>query len=285
MDRPKTIREVVDLYMAHAKYSANALKIRTRFLRELVKDFGDCAVEACCPGDLVLWIHGHKSWASPWTVRTAARIVQRPFNWAAKLRLIASNPFYGVSYEEGEPRRPMTDSEFRRLYKGASDHLFRRVLLFLRWTGCRPGEMARATWMDVDWELAMVVLPEHKSKKKTRKPRAIPLSGRCLKMLHWMRRCATGDGVIFTTRRGTAWTGESIYARMENLKRRLELPKDCVLYGTRHAFGTNGVLRGANLTLLSKAMGHSSISITCRYYVHVDREFDAIRGAAEIAGK
>ncbi len=279
------VREIVELYLSQAKYSDQSREVRMRFLEPFMRDFGERAVASCTPGDLALWIHRHKAWKSPWTIRTVARFVNRPFNWANGLRLIDANPFASVTFEEGEPRRPMTNAEFWLIYRHASDGRFRRVLLFLRWTGARPGEMARATWLDVDWVRAAIILAEHKSRRKTRKPRVIPLSDRCLKMLAWMRRQVEGDGLIFVSQRGKAWTSANIARRLENLKLRHGLAKDCVLYGTRHAFGTNGVLRGANLMLISKAMGHSSISITERYYVHIDREIDAIRAATTIAGK
>ncbi len=37
----------------------------------------------------------------------------RPFYWAAKQRLITENPFKGVDFGEGMPRRPITDAEFQ----------------------------------------------------------------------------------------------------------------------------------------------------------------------------
>lgn len=290
--RLQTVREVVEIYFSQAKYSDQALACRKRFVGKFVRDFGSRPVESCCPGDLMLWISQHKDWKSSWTIRSVARFVNRPFNWAAKLRLIQANPFHGVSYEEGEPRRVMTDAEFWLIFRGPKGrtrklqkNLFRRVLLFLRWTGCRPGEMARATWADVDWDHSVVVLQEHKSRKKTRKPRVIPLNDRCVKMLRWMQRRASGAGLIFLNEYGTAWSNSSFGRRLDNLKFRYGLAKDCVLYGLRHAFGTNGVLRGANLSLLSKAMGHSSTAITEKNYVHIDREFEAIRAAASIAGR
>jgi len=39
--------------------------------------------------------------------------IMRPFYWAAKQRLITENPFKGVDFGEGMPRRPITDAEFQ----------------------------------------------------------------------------------------------------------------------------------------------------------------------------
>jgi len=61
----------------------------------------------------------HPQWASAWTRAQIVSMLMRPFNWAAKKRLIASNPFRGVEVSRGMPRRPLTADEFRRLLKHA----------------------------------------------------------------------------------------------------------------------------------------------------------------------
>lgn len=75
--------------------------------------------------------------------------VKRPFDFAVKQGLIAANPFRHVNHRPGAPRRPITDAEFLALLRGAGGRRrrhFRQVLIFLRCTGCRPGEMAALKW-------------------------------------------------------------------------------------------------------------------------------------------
>lgn len=279
------VRGVVAHYLEAAAemYSRRALEERRRILGLLLADFGDRAVESCTPANLADWVRRQRSWRSQWTRRMAVQVVQRPFNWAVRMRLIPMNPFLGFTVEEGEPRRPMTDAELRACLRH-SDPLFRRVLLFLRHTGCRPGEMASITWPDIDWQRACILLERHKTRKKTRKPRVIPLTPLMLRLLRWKyRRAADHSGRVFNNTLGNAWNRCNLSIRMQKLRWRAGLPKDCHLYGTRHAFGTQAVLNGANLKLLSKAMGHSSVTTTERYYVHIDQEIDAIREAASKA--
>lgn len=277
-----SVRQVIERYLADArgKYAERAIQERRRVLDRFLRDMGDRALESCVPADLADWIKRQKTWKSQWTRRMAVQFVQRPFNWAARLRMIPHNPFLGFSLEEGESRRPMTDDEFRACLRH-SDAMFRRVLLFLRHTGCRPGEMALATWEDVDWQRACIILERHKTRKKTRKPRVIPLTPFVVKLLRWLeRRTERPVGLIFRNTKGNPWNRCNLSIRMQKLRWRAGLPADCFLYGTRHAFGTQAVLNGANLKLLSKAMGHRSATTTERYYVHVDQEIDALREAA-----
>ena len=283
---PQSVREVVALYLAHnAKlYAARSLDERRRVLDRFLVAFGDRALASCSPLDLAAWVGKQRKWKSAWTRRMAVQIIQRPFNWAAHLRLIPTNPFHGFSVDEGETRRPMTDPEYRAALRH-SDALFRRVLLFLRFTGSRPGEMSQAAWPNVDWKRACVVLGQHKTRKKTKKPRVIPLTPLVLRLLRWMwRQTEDHAGLIFRNTKGNPWNRCNLSIRMQKLRWRAGIPKDCFLYGTRHAFATQGVLNGANLKLLSKTLGHERVSTLEKYYVHVDGEIDAMREAAERAG-
>ena len=67
-----------------------------------------------------------------------------------------------------------SNEEFQILLRG-SDAAFRRFLIFLKFTGCRPGEAASMRWADVRFEEESVVLMDHKTARKTGRPRIIPL--------------------------------------------------------------------------------------------------------------
>src|SRR5205823_3635991 len=144
---------------------------RRRYLQSFAEANGWRAVNDrdCLPVHVEEWLADHPEWKSDWTRSQAVNIVLRPFNWAAKQRLVPANPFRGVEKTQGQPRRPMTDGEFQKLLVAAaagrrrfkatatkkkmypSDYKrrqrpsasarFRQVLVFLRFTGCRPGEL------------------------------------------------------------------------------------------------------------------------------------------------
>jgi integrase len=91
----------------------------------------------------------------------------------------------------------MTDAEFQALLRVA-DPLLRRLLIFLKFTGCRPAEALSMRWSNVHWEQSSVVHREHKTAHSTGRPRVIPLVPTVLKMLVWMRqhRQATIPGLV-----------------------------------------------------------------------------------------
>jgi integrase len=165
------------------------------------------------------------------------------------MELIHRNPFAKMR-SRGRPqrRRPMTNDEFQTLLRG-SDPTFRRFLIFLKFTGCRPGEAAGMRWADVRLEEGAAVLEEHKTARKTGRPRVIPLVPTVIKLLLWMRS-VQGDSSaqeqdhVFTNGRGNAFSRGWLSLKMQRLRRRLRLPAGVTLYGLRHRYGLMGIKNG-----------------------------------------
>ena len=219
-----TVAAVIDLYLTHAKtkLSVESLYNRKLYLQCFAEAHGFRRVndKDCLPFHLTIWLDAHPEWASDWTKSHAIAVIHRPFNWAAKQRLIAANPFRGVSHRAGAPRRPMTDEEFDALLKAAdagsrkptanrypsgrkvcpSDRnrrkgpsaadRFRELLRFLRLTGARPGEASHLEWSHIDLDAAVIVLTVHKTSRTQRqpKPRVIPLTQEVVDLLTAIRR-------------------------------------------------------------------------------------------------
>ena len=82
----------------------------------------------------------------------------------------------------------MTDEEFRAIIKCATPQ-YRRVLFFLMWTGCRPCELCRLTWLHLRLEecIAVLAASEHKT-GRFGKARVIVLDERTIKLLLWIRK-------------------------------------------------------------------------------------------------
>src|SRR5262249_43453501 len=130
---------------------------------------------------------GKASWRSPNTRRTKVMQILAVFNWHVRKGRLKRNPFAGVEedYPEGEPRVPTSDADFFAAYR-ATDANFRRFLLTMRLQGLRPSNTAAICWENIEWETGRIILHQHKTKKKTRKPLIIRLVPKILKMLRIM---------------------------------------------------------------------------------------------------
>lgn len=256
----RTVAEVVNAYLADCmpELSAGSYEKTVDTLMPFRESFGDRPAASLTPLDLKRWIEGHDTWKSPWTRKRVNQILQRVFNWAVGMRLLAENPVRGVTFPRGEPRRPMTDGEYRALLRHGPACL-RRVLVFMRLTGCRPGEVRALEWPDVDPARGVAVLPpeRHKTGKKTGQPRVIVLLPAALKLLAWLHRHGRG-GALFRGGRGQPWQRETLSAGARKARKAAGLPADCFLYGTRHAFGHAAAKSGVNLKTISVLMGHTT---------------------------
>jgi integrase len=125
-------------------------------------------------------------------------------------------------------------------------------------------------WADVRFDEASVVLREHKTARKTGRPRVIPLVPTVIKLLLWMRSrreaVFSGDqGHVFINGRGNPLSRGWLSLKMQRLRRRLRLPHGVTYYGLRHRYGLMGIKNGVNLKLLSLCMGHARTQMTEHY--------------------
>jgi integrase len=116
--------------------------------------------------------------------------------------------------------RFLTDAEFQVVLRGsnpANGHRtgapYRRLLLAMDWTMCRPGELSRLQWSDVHFERNVAILTNHKT-KRTGKPKIIPLIPKMKRLLGWLQARSTSP-FCFTNSRNRPWTISSIDRRMQ----------------------------------------------------------------------
>lgn len=281
-----TVGDVAALYLRHATADQNARTFADR--RHVLLAFTAAHVglelASAKPYHLRLWTDAQTQWKSDWTKKRGISTVQRAFNWAVKLGIIDRNPFWGVSHRAGEYGRAMTDSEFQDSLRSSSQP-FRRLLMFLRYTGCRPSEAAGIEPRHVDLNRSLVILDSHKTARTLviNRPRVIVLHPVAEKLLrHLLRIMIPGQSTLFINYRGTRWTRYALACRMKRLRRALSLPKSCRLYGLRHKFGTDAIRNKVEIKTLSVLMGHATTRVTERY-VHIENEFKLLGEAVRQA--
>ena len=199
-----TVGQLIDKYLSIAKddICQRVYEERCCKLTAFKDRFGDRFTSDLSPLDLKAFIADNKGrWKSGWTRQGVIIAIQRVFNWGVGNRIIRENPLKGAvsaaSIDMGEKitGRDMTEQEFQCVLRW-SDPWFRKFLMFLKMTGCRPGEASAITWENVVWEQGIVILDQHKTRKKTGKPRIIVLPPAVLKMLIIIRRDYNGPAAV-----------------------------------------------------------------------------------------
>jgi integrase len=265
-----TVHHVITMYLAQARrdLSPRSYEMVACILRRFDAACGRLTLAECRPFDLQCWLNDHPEFRSEWYLRCVVSSVKRAFNWACEMELIQRNPFAKLRRRGRTQRRqPMTDEEFQTLLRG-SDPTFRRFLIFLKFTGARPGEASSMRWADVDFGQARVVLKEHKTARKTGRARIIPLVPTVIRLLMWVQRqslSGRGQDHVFVNGRGKGFGRGWLSLKMQRLRRRLGLAQHVTLYGLRHRYGLMGIKNGVNLKLLSLCMGHARTQMTEHY--------------------
>ena len=100
--------------------------------------------------------------------------ILRPFNWATRLGLLATNPVRGVDLPPARRRESrLTPADFAVVLEHVKDPPFRDLLTFAWETGCRPQEARQVEARHVRLDARRVEIPpgEAKGRRKMLLPK------------------------------------------------------------------------------------------------------------------
>ena len=94
----QTVASVIERYIevVFPRLAKGTTDCRTGYLQDFAEAHGWRLVSACRKDHMQQWLQSHPTWASDWTKRSALRIVQGVFNWAADAEIIPKSPFRGI---------------------------------------------------------------------------------------------------------------------------------------------------------------------------------------------
>lgn len=229
------------------------------------------------------------------TVAATLTPLSRLFNHAVRRGLIEGNPVSRLDRSE-RPRvsrqeRPvLSPDEIGRLLDAATPR-FRTLLATAIFTGLRQGELLGLHWRNVDFENELIHVRTALNRKRQD---AAPKTERAVRSVILMAALAQAlrqhktettfnrpDDYVFTTRTGTPHHAPHIGLRV--LKPALEKAglEPIRWHDLRHTFASLLIASGANITFISRQLGHASSQITLSCYGHLlDREEQARRTRA-----
>lgn len=269
--------KLVELFLQHHRQQRSAANTVT-FYRTQLSTLGKTGlskrpIDAITPAEILGTLAEANADKSPTTQRSRAIALDQLQKYAVDLGLMAK--LWCPKLPKPTPRqrdRVPTEAETKAILSHASA-AFRLIYECLRQSGARPNELCRAQISDFHADAGgvtgVIVLVEHKTARKSGKPRQIPVGRKLGKLL----RLAIGkrtQGPIFRTPRGNAWTVKNLSTQFLRLRQAAGLDAALVLYSARHEAGTrfcaeHGILKASRL------LGHATINTTQRY-VHPDLE-------------
>jgi site-specific recombinase XerD len=261
--------------------SPTAEKERRRIWGLLRDALGNQPIPQCKAFQALNFINGQTGVKSDASRRRWNAAVQAPFNAAERLQLISRNPFKGVSFPAGPRGRDWTDDEYRAMLRG-STAVFRRVLVFLRFSGMRPGEGRELQQLDVRTNERKIVVEKHKMRYLTKAPRPVPLNHVLTKLVAWLKRNHPSSRHLLLNSHGRPWTSQAITKRLRKLREMLGLSREVKLHGARHTFITRALMNGVDPAALMQVVGHTQMA-TLRGYAHLTNKVDHLLGSMDQA--
>ena len=145
-------------------------------------------------------------------------------------------------------------------------------MMFLRGTGCRPGEARKTTAEHLHPTLPLVILGshEHKTGRRTRRKRVLLMPVDVNTMARALAIQFPCGQLFRNSRNGNGWSTSAIQKRFRDYRKKLGLGDDVVPYLVRHAAATRWINDGADLALVAKMMGHVGTTTLQSTYFHPD---------------
>ncbi|MDX9928248.1 MAG: tyrosine-type recombinase/integrase [Bacteroidales bacterium] len=197
--------------------------------------------------------------------------------------LLASNKITldaTLRYARGpvEARRWLTQSEIECLYDkcnaGYSGSLNKVILGIYYGLGLRRMEGIGIDTSDIQWTNGVIYI----KRAKNRRDRFVPMSpkvqydirsyinGFRAPLLH--EKGISMQKALLVTEKGTRFTGNAIYSRVQILARKAELQVPLPLHSLRHSIATHLLGNGLELEKIGQFLGHKSLEST-QIYAHL----------------
>ena len=175
------------------------------------------------------------------------------------------------------------NDELPRLFAHLHTEPYRSICLIALKTGMRQGEMIALRWQDVDLEQAVIRVRRtytggQLGTPKNRERRDVDLITDVVALLARLRASGGSEDLVFRDDRGAFISGQvllrrHLYAAMvtATIPRVGPTNEKRTFHSFRHTFAKRALETGAQVTWLSRHLGHSSLKVTTDIYGHWER--------------
>lgn len=237
--------------------SSSVKEYKSVYARDIEKYIGNKHLENISAFD-VQQIHDKVSKRAPIAANKSLEIIKAVFNHAK----FANNPAKNIEKNpETKRKRYLTEEELSSIVKilnaKAKHPEFMQSVAFiwlLIFTGARKGEIANATWSDLQDD--KLTIKDHKTKRYG-DDRVIYLSKQAMNIINSLPRTS-----------GTIVGIKSPRKFWESIRKEINAP-DLRLHDLRHSYASFGIGLDMNLSMVGNLLGHRDIAATQRYaHIH-----------------
>jgi len=252
--------------------------------------FGSQRVRRIAPEDIARF-NGilRERGCSPSTRAKHLRVLGACLQAAVSYRYADSNPVRELPpAQRPRPERKeaayFENDELPRLFAHFQSEPYRTLCLVALKTGMRQGELLALRWTDVDLDQAVIRVRSSYTggslgTPKNRERRDVDLISAVVELLLGLRNGSSNDDLVFPGENGHGFLSPTVvlrrhlYPAMAAAQIRSVGPthEKRTFHSFRHTFAKRALESGAQITWLSRHLGHSSLKVTTDIYGHWER--------------
>lgn len=222
------------------------------------------------------------------TINTIKRLMHLIFEYALENGIIATNPVnktvkIGNTDVTAQDSRFLTRKEQKEFLEEAKEHPKYNQFAFILQTGLRYSELTGLKWSDIDGRFlhinraAYFVHDSHEftvgEPKSASGHRTIYLTDEALRILEDEKNMKKWDteydsDFVFLSKKGTPIARSTYNSALRRITKKLGMDPFSI-HKLRHTFATRCIEAGMKPKTLQKILGHSDVTMTLNYYVHV----------------
>lgn len=201
------------------------------------------------------------------------RNLKAAFNRAVDWHMIPSNPFIKIKISKHQQISPkfLKLHELNAVLKKTKSSVISDLFLFAFYTGCRPGEIIKLRWGNIDLNKRLITIGDKNLTTKNRRSRVVPICNELFQGLNHRCNGKTNDDFVFSKSNGFPFNRDYISRYFKKALRAAGLDEDLHLYNLRHSFASTLAGKGVPIIAVKDLLGHSSI-VTTQIYSHSDLE-------------
>ena len=253
--------------------------------------FGKNELEKITPFEIERWQNELEKKYKNSTIQKFRTIFSEILKKARNNDFIDKNPFEKVQNIKNKnvfEVNPFTEKELNKIISNANGYM-RNFIQFMVASGMRPGEIVALKWSDIDFERKKIDIKrtrirsitrgeikdgEVKTVSSERGADMLILAEEAL--LRQKELTSKYEYVFINQSKKPFYSHDIIGLNFRKILKKSEI-KERPLYNLRHTFASQLISKGADITWVSKMLGHKDITITLKVYTKFIKEDDDVR--------
>lgn len=206
------------------------------------------------------------------TVNKNIKCIRSAFNIAKdRFELLEKNPAEKVELYRIEKNRVqyLQKAEIEKILSLIESKTYRNIILFALYSGLRLNEILTLQWKDIDFINNSIYIgnkAELNHTTKSKKYRLLSLTDELKNILTYNKEHKENEFVFINSHR-LPYRKDIISRMFKYYCRKADLP-DYKFHYLRHTFATTAIKSGISIYHLKEILGHSSIEVTAKNYLH-----------------